>query len=304
MDLVFGSFERAFPWDIAYNFDMLIAYYPSPDADDVLLYMKGHLSFFRHSPEVTRQFLTFPNFRTQHTFLTLPWIETDAEEAEYSHFALLQTNLTFLQFDAMVPTRFHLTAGGGAGGTYSLFNDGQWEFAALGAQTDPAARLLFSDLMDEHARGWAPRATFSDAGHEREVHLRGGESAHFVWFDRKYAVDYLSAFTDPNVFIGARYVMRRAPGGRVVERFEPEPDAKIIVPPLEGPSIDYGHWDHWNRPYLHEMLYNHFQNEKYARECRLCFARCVRACVLMYDVLCSVVGATGAAAAGGGGAVC
>lgn len=81
MDVMFGNFERAFPWDVAESFDMVI---PGPSGiipqDDLMLIIPGHLAFFRNSAQFTVQFLEFPNFRSLDAFLHLPWIDSAAGE--------------------------------------------------------------------------------------------------------------------------------------------------------------------------------------------------------------------------------
>jgi hypothetical protein len=70
MDVMFGNFERAFPWDVAENFDIIVPqpYGLHPD-DGILLYMPGHLTFFRRSADFTAKFLEFPFFRNLCTWL-------------------------------------------------------------------------------------------------------------------------------------------------------------------------------------------------------------------------------------------
>lgn len=77
MDTFLGSFARAFPWDAAPHFDVLVPALPTDDAE-VLLFLPGHLAFFRHAPHVTDAFMRFPNVRTYRNFLDLPWISIEA----------------------------------------------------------------------------------------------------------------------------------------------------------------------------------------------------------------------------------
>lgn len=76
-----GNFERAFPWDVAENFDIIVPGQSGVHADDkVLLFTPGHLGFFRNSAQFTAQFLEFPNFHNISAFLHLPWIDSGAGE--------------------------------------------------------------------------------------------------------------------------------------------------------------------------------------------------------------------------------
>jgi|SRR5882762_8424566 len=82
MDTMMGNFERAFPWDVAEDFDILIPGQSEVGEahDHLLLFMPGHLAFFRNSAQFTAQFLEFPNFRNLQAFLHLPWVDAAAGE--------------------------------------------------------------------------------------------------------------------------------------------------------------------------------------------------------------------------------
>jgi hypothetical protein len=62
------SFERIFPWDVADQFDVLLAGWPT-NWDNILLYMPGHLTVFRNSPDVAAQFLDTPGLATYNAFI-------------------------------------------------------------------------------------------------------------------------------------------------------------------------------------------------------------------------------------------
>jgi hypothetical protein len=81
MDVMFGNFTRAFPWDVMENFDIMVAHtFPVHPTDRVLLYLPGHLTFFRNSAQVTTGFLAFPNFQNLNAFLHDPWFGWAAGE--------------------------------------------------------------------------------------------------------------------------------------------------------------------------------------------------------------------------------
>lgn len=71
------SWIYAVPWDVADDFDMLVPGAPI-NGNDVLLYLPGHLAFFRNAPHIVDQFMTFPNLRTLDAYLNLPWISSDS----------------------------------------------------------------------------------------------------------------------------------------------------------------------------------------------------------------------------------
>lgn len=46
----------------------------------MLVYMSGHLSFFRRSQTVVEKFMQFPNLRNLDAYLNMPWIYSDSGE--------------------------------------------------------------------------------------------------------------------------------------------------------------------------------------------------------------------------------
>ncbi|KAF9515859.1 hypothetical protein BS47DRAFT_1341465 [Hydnum rufescens UP504] len=255
MDTMLGNFERNFPWDVAKDFDILAPSLPI-HGDNILLFTPGHLAFFRNSPDVVDQFMTFPNLVNADAFATLPWIGSDSEEVEYSNFAFLNTNLTFLRFHALVPSRFHLASPGR--GVYGLENGPKWDLSLPTSPTSGDGRAAINTILDQRGHEWKQTPTFSKKGREYVVELREGLFPEFVWFPKHFAVDFVPDYTQiPRA--GKRYAMRRAKNGPVTDRMEP--DDVIVLPPKDG-SMDF---DRYNRPFFVEFLYVHFQVEKYAK---------------------------------------
>lgn len=87
------------PWDVAPQFDLIIPAQPA-DVDYIMLFMSGHLMFFRHSPYVWEQFLTYPRLTSLEAFLGAPyhWIDMGAGESRspHSNSALVMRSLNFL----------------------------------------------------------------------------------------------------------------------------------------------------------------------------------------------------------------
>ncbi|KAF8312889.1 uncharacterized protein EI90DRAFT_3092675 [Cantharellus anzutake] len=111
------------PWDLAPQFDIIVASAQSY-LDEILLYLPGHLCFFRHSQSIVDEFLKYPALRSLEAFRAAEkdgrWIGSDAEEQEYSHFAFTNKNLTFLTFYAMNNHDTYLSSP--KLGTYSVIN--------------------------------------------------------------------------------------------------------------------------------------------------------------------------------------
>jgi len=222
-------------------------------ADFVLVFLPGHLSFFRHSSRVVDQFMLFPNFRSVDTFLNMPWLGGDTEESEWSHFAFLNTNLTFLRFDAMITTPSHLSSLGT--GVYAIANDKR-------LPSTSELRSTFNSIIHERERDWVHRPTFSSAGVEYAIDLVDGQYPHWAWFPKQYTVHYAPDYAKITRDVGRRFIMRRTPGGPTSER--QEPDDRLFIPLAVSDDRDPTTLDISGRPYLLELLYTHFQKEKYA----------------------------------------
>ncbi|KDQ20882.1 hypothetical protein BOTBODRAFT_169589 [Botryobasidium botryosum FD-172 SS1] len=260
LDIMLGNFERSFPWDIAEDFDILVPAAPTNGDDIILLYLPGHLAFFKHATHISDQFMNLPNLQTMDAYMTMPWIGSDAEECEYSHFAFLDSNLTFLRFNAMVYTRFHLSSP--EAGTYNLENEYRWDLspAPLPFPTTTESRKIIYSLVREHENTWTKKPIFSEAGTEYQVTLREGEWPSFFWCSKeRRAIDFVTNYTLYQREFGKRYVMRRTSRGPIFDRQEPD-EPILFLPATPDASETY---NRHNRPYLRELLYNHFQVEKY-----------------------------------------
>ncbi|KAF8333019.1 uncharacterized protein EI90DRAFT_3052702 [Cantharellus anzutake] len=231
LDTMWGNFERNFPWDLAPQFDIIVAS-AQHYLDEILLYLPGHLCFFRHSQSVVDEFLKYPALRSLEAFRAAEedgrWINTDAEEQEYSHFAFTNKNLTFLTFYAMNNHDTYISSP--KLGTYSIVNAyhlSDWllirnsplaseasgsrarpppnkeqpngerivEHTVPSLRTDLRDRLLLHSTPHKHSLPSIDRAgsrswhKFSKGGFEYKVEIRYG-SYGFAWFDKKLAVSY------------------------------------------------------------------------------------------------------------------
>ncbi|KAL0958355.1 hypothetical protein HGRIS_000497 [Hohenbuehelia grisea] len=261
MDTILGNVERNLPWDVIEDFDIIFPTSPH-DGHSVLLFTPGHLAFFRNSAKVTTEFMKFPNVMTMDNFFNLPWVGTDTEESEYSHFALTRTSLTFIRFPGMVESRYHLSST--LSGVFAIENPGYWN--STSSALEPAhvsMRAALSKTLDE--RRTLPRQpTFSPEGKEYTVKLYEGQWEHFLWFPQRYAVHV--EVDGAQTWEGSykRYVYRKEPYGPVYGRIEPLND--MVVFPRPGYTLS----DTPSQPmFAYEMLYNHFQGEKYADWWRL-----------------------------------
>ncbi|KAF7440632.1 hypothetical protein PC9H_000978 [Pleurotus ostreatus] len=272
MDTILGSFERNFPWDIASEFDFL---FPGPpiDGGDILLFFPGHMAFFKNKEHVVSAFMDFPNLKTYESYMDLPWVSTDTEECEYSHFALAKTKLTFLRFPGIVHSRIHFSSI--TSGVFATENPGHWlavsavnipstSSSSDSSELDPL-RSNLAAFFTEHTRNWVSHPTFSEEGKEYDVELREGEWEGWLWFPKQYAVHYTADRSKGRQEdFSKRYTMRR-PSGKLYDRTEPYRDSILEIPttaytPLGADPVRSG-----ASLLVFDMLYNHFQAEKYAK---------------------------------------
>ncbi|KAF8320046.1 hypothetical protein DL93DRAFT_2153074 [Clavulina sp. PMI_390] len=299
MDLMLGNFGRVFPWDMIGQFDLIIPAFPA-DLDRVMVFMSGHLMFFKHEERVMNEFFHFPHLQTIELFLQTDkdWIDGAAEEADYSHFAVLNKNLTFVHFSALSWTNHHISTSDA--GVFSVDHGAEIPLAdGTSEKSDPAlyqqAREYLVEVIRENARKMKPPTlceahmvsqsmfggakdgvtlpcpstpTFSKNGMEYPINLIEGDHGAEVWFAPELVVDYIPDYTQEAYHLvrrdsGRRLVMRRAINGPVVERVEPTD--YIILNPLDDLEGKKDTYTRDNRPYLIEYLYNHYQNEKHQK---------------------------------------
>ncbi|KAJ8521549.1 hypothetical protein ONZ45_g1758 [Pleurotus djamor] len=256
MDTFMGDFERNFPWDIARDYDFL---FPAPPSygDNMLLYFPGHLAFFRNSPRVVQEFFRFPNFQSIDAFMDLPWLTEASEEAEYSFWAFTHTSLTFLRFPGMVESELHFSSPDK--GTFAIREPWNWKAATtLGEVSNKISRAALSTILANVTRA-VGRSTFTTRVKDSVANLRQGEYSGVLWFPKKYAVEAMidcSSYTDATHKL---FIMRREPNQPVFYRFEPNGETMFPIPRLPA------HPTETEPPiYVWDMLYKHFQSEKYS----------------------------------------
>ncbi|VDB89131.1 unnamed protein product [Peniophora sp. CBMAI 1063] len=269
LDVILGNLDRVFPWDLAPSFDVMLAGWPT-NWSTLLLYMPGHFTAFRRSPDVARAFQrAVPALVTYNAFVGEEFAEFgDAcEEGEYSHALFMRTGLRFLRFDAMVDAGHHVST---LDGVFAVEDDHALPTPLISSDLAPkeatlvSARPAINAALAAHAmpgetQDNEQQHTFTAEGLEAPITLRqDASSVPFVWFDPQYAVAYDSPLAQEvpgNGRHGRRYVMRRDIDGPVTERFEPAQRIHFDIP---------GQGEGSERAWLREGLYTHLQTEKYA----------------------------------------
>ncbi|ODN80081.1 hypothetical protein L198_07891 [Cryptococcus wingfieldii CBS 7118] len=107
-DIFVGDFSRTFPYDLALDdtFDVLMPTEPSDNGGGRLIFMRGHMTFFRNSETTEDRLLSFPHFKSFDTWDNMPLPGPSMGEAEYSHFVVGNPEINILSFDAMAPAPF------------------------------------------------------------------------------------------------------------------------------------------------------------------------------------------------------
>ncbi|KAI0031294.1 hypothetical protein K488DRAFT_71506 [Vararia minispora EC-137] len=254
LDIMLGNFDRTFPWDLADDFDVFVAGAPT-EMDKVHLFMPGHMTVFRHAPDVAGAFFDLEEIASVNNYLDMPWIlRPQWDGPAWHHLSTLDGVFGIWNAHWMPHSFLNVTA----------TSDGPQ--TSEDALTHPVGRAVVNALLRSYSTKHAiRRPTFSDDGVETEVTMRDdleiSEGFH-VWYNRRYAVLYLSTLESISPQWRKDGVpARRQHGGSVVERFEPL--EQVIIPatvPLDGWIYSPG-----NRPWIQEALYIHYQGEKYQR---------------------------------------
>jgi len=199
--------ERTFPWDVAYDFDVVLGGAPTGNPK-IQMFMPGHMAVFRNSPDVARAFFALEEISTYENFMHMPWIirpDSDGcEEGEYSHTLLMRSALTFLRFDAIVDSGHHVST---LDGVYAIEN-AAWATHSAVRGSEPATveqafllegvRRQIGEAVAKRNATAQRRPTFSEMGKERRVVLRDDydiSEGWFLWFPRRYAVLYMSTLS-------------------------------------------------------------------------------------------------------------
>ncbi|KAJ9111231.1 hypothetical protein QFC22_006606 [Naganishia vaughanmartiniae] len=248
-DTVMGSFKRKFPWDIAQDYDVILPVHRNTDPQR-LLFMRGHLTFFRNTQQSSDKITGHPDFATKEGWLSLrdfhhketcrkhKTLGCSPKEASYSSYIVNNPAINFLSFDGLAQKHFLAMTPNGTYALSSGLNDKKR--AAL------VAERMLSDKQSTHQPDQRP-PTFSDLGQVRNITLvQGTYSTGSLWFHPNYSTHYVPTLGngDPSFRNDdyLTYVYRL--DGRTQERLEPV--SKVV----KRPDV------------MEEWLYLHWQEEK------------------------------------------
>ncbi|KZO99777.1 hypothetical protein CALVIDRAFT_553196 [Calocera viscosa TUFC12733] len=230
-DTFLGNFQTQFPWD-ADNFDVFI-----PASPHTLLYLRGHLCFFRMGTPVEDKLNGYPNLISPSAYLEKHKVGdyTAMEEAEFSAYILRNPSISFLlAASSLVDIALSQLALNTP--TFATLN-GTYQPYALPTPLPGFPHLPVLGLPGTCAN--CPptpkrRKTFTDYGITRPVDVRTGEYEGDLWFGREYATEYVPPRRAMRQRAWDVYVGRYAGGGAGVwERLEP-PREPVEVPILSS----------------------------------------------------------------------
>ncbi|THH10671.1 hypothetical protein EW145_g1161 [Phellinidium pouzarii] len=234
VDAFWGNFTRTFPWDVAHDFDVLSPASQPDFSNKKLLFQRGHMAFFRHSPEVLDKLHSFPKFSSFSAYLTLPGTLYDAEESEFSHYIFSEEeSFTFLAFEGMLHSW----------DTVMLSEKGVFYSPKLQKDISPERRSLLLSLARPKDKAQI-RPTFSPDGVEQNTRFfrDGYEYGGSLWFDMKYATFVETGWIEPKEREQKGYIMRREPHGPVLQRLEPRERHLVRYDELVVDECLYKHW--------------------------------------------------------------
>ncbi|KAJ9105751.1 hypothetical protein QFC20_004238 [Naganishia adeliensis] len=210
---------------------------------------RGHLTFFRNTPQAAERITAHPDFKTKEGWLgmrnfhhklacrKLKTIGCSPKEASYSSYIVNNPDINFLTFDAL-PMKHYLAMT--SDGVYSLQN---------GLEDPKRAALVAQRIADdkEGPQVISTPSTFSDQGRVRNITLvQGKYPAGALWFQPRHATHYEPIYGDGDPSFRnddyLTYVYRL--DGEVKERLEPVRRVE------DRPDV------------MEEWLYLHWQEEK------------------------------------------
>ncbi|OCB88395.1 hypothetical protein A7U60_g4436 [Sanghuangporus baumii] len=238
MDEYWGNFTRTFPWDIAPEYDIIVASSQPEFANHRSLFMRFVRSFtylVLLFPTLKHVLHSFPKFASLSAYMSMPSTLVDAEESEFSHYVFSdEPTFTFLVFEGML-NNYDTALLSPRGVFYTSMQKKDFK--------DPDRRERLAALVRPvHKKPRRP--TFSDQGIEEEarVYYDGYQYPGDIWFDRKHVTFVETGWLEPEKREQKAYFMRREPYGPIMQRLEPRERHLSRDRDLVVDECLYKHW--------------------------------------------------------------
>ncbi|OWZ62894.1 hypothetical protein AYX14_04222 [Cryptococcus neoformans] len=251
MDTFIGDLTQTFPYDLAQDdYDVLIPTHPiEPAGGPELLFMRGHMTFFRNRRETEDRLMTYSHFKDFTHWDEMPFPGVSMGEAEYSHFVVGHPDINILTFDAMAPAPY-LRSSSPAG---VISHPDKLRPTQNTPQALPSP--LLSQLMAPSIR-LSTRPTFTKRGIQHNITITQGSvpTGMGIWFKPEFASWYTAQPLPEDAHKGdtnkqqwRRFLLKV--NNQWKERLEPHEKFRGHLP--EEPLEDAYQW-----------LYAHWQEEK------------------------------------------
>ncbi|OXG65732.1 hypothetical protein C351_02169 [Cryptococcus neoformans c8] len=239
------------PYDLAQDdYDILIPTHPiEPTGGPELLFMRGHMTFFRNRRETEDRLMTYSHFKDFTHWDEMPFPGVSMGEAEYSHFVVGHPDINILTFDAMAPAPY-IRSSSPAG---VISHPDKLRPTQNTPQALPSP--LLSQLMAPSIR-LSTRPTFTKRGIQHNITITQGSvpTGMGIWFKPEFASWYTAQPLPEDAHKGdtdkqqwRRFLLKV--NNQWKERLEPHEKFRGHLP--EEPLEDAYQW-----------LYAHWQEEK------------------------------------------
>ncbi|WWC65397.1 uncharacterized protein I303_108015 [Kwoniella dejecticola CBS 10117] len=181
-DTTLGDFSQTLPYDIIEDedrFDILMPFQPNNDGPR-FVFMRGHMTFIRNSPETERRIMGYPDFTSFDTWDKggLMLHDWSIEEANYSSFVVRDPSINILGFDGLAHNMESKSSS--AAGILTLPNS----LVPKTGEAPPQLSLGLVNTLSKQATTLPLYPSWTEQGVERPITLIQGKKPkqYGLWF--------------------------------------------------------------------------------------------------------------------------
>ncbi|WVQ81623.1 hypothetical protein IAT38_003747 [Cryptococcus sp. DSM 104549] len=257
MDIFLGDLSQNFPYDLAAqnDYDVFSVTEPSENGGNRLLFMRGHMTFFRNSQVTEDRLLGYEYYRSFQAWDEMPRPSPSVGEGDLSHFVMGDPRINVLAFDGLAPAPLVRTSS--IAGVISLPHS-----LRPAAGKPPTLPKNIIRQLNTPALHLPTRPSFTYDGLEFPMTVTQGSAPpnYGLWFPEKFCTWYVAqpqpkkkkgvdGRTSPDRW--RRYVMKL--DNEWTERLEPMHEFK---------GHDVGENGEGGMDGAYQWLYAHWQEEK------------------------------------------